>query len=674
MAKIRELSQILTDQIAAGEVIERPSSVVKELVENAIDANSTQIDVFIEESGLRKIRVVDNGEGIAADEVPLAFTRHATSKIYTHEDLFRIHSLGFRGEALPSIASVAKVTIESAVENENGQYMLIKGGIVEEERPSISRKGTAITVEDLFYNTPARLKYIRSLQAELSNISDIMNRIALSHPEIAFRLVHEGNQLLRTVGNSDLRQTVAGVYGTQIARRMKAIENENLDFKVNGFISLPDTTRASRNYLTIILNGRYIKNYALNKAIIDGYGSKLMVGRYPLAVITIEADSLLLDVNVHPSKKEVRISKETELAALIRDAILVALRQEQLIPNGIENLKFKKDSSTEPIRTEQMAVSFQPFVPEAEPESAPGWNPEPTIDNRISEAEDADAFQSLERLMDNRNDTYQGQDSVVKGDVLEESVVPIDEAGEADNFLPEAEYEETDGDTESHTIALHNEPVMATVRKIENEEAKASVKERSFPELYYFGQMHGTYLFAQNDKGLYIIDQHAAQERIKYEYYREEIGNVSSQLQGLLIPIMLEYPINECYLIQENKEALEELGIYLEPFGQNSFIVEKHPTWFTPGSEEEILKELLAMFLEEGTISIKKLREATAIMMSCKRSIKANHHLSENEARQLLIDLAKTENPYNCPHGRPVLIKFSNQDMEKMFKRIQDPH
>ncbi len=673
MAKIRELSQILTDQIAAGEVIERPSSVVKELVENAIDANSTQIDIFIEESGLRKIQVVDNGDGIAADEVPLAFTRHATSKIYTHEDLFRIHSLGFRGEALPSIASVAKVTIETAVRNENGQYMRIKGGIVEEARPNISRKGTTITVVDLFYNTPARLKYIRSLQTELSNISDIMNRIALSHPEIAFRLVHEGNQLLRTAGNNDLRQTVAGVYGTQIARRMKEIENEDLDFKVKGFISLPDTTRASRNYLTLILNGRYIKNYALNKAIIDGYGSKLMVGRFPIAVVTIEADSLLLDVNVHPSKKEVRISKEKELAALIQEAIAAVLRQEQRIPSGIENLKFKRTSDAEPVRMEQTAVSFQPFITDAEPER----NPEPAVDRPLFETTSEDDFRSLEKLIENRNNDYHEQDSEELDDLddaAEESTIPDDGFDATDHLLPDSEDEKTYADAVEHAMELHEEPIMATVRKIENEEEKETANEGTFPELYYFGQMHGTYLFAQNDKGLYIIDQHAAQERIKYEYYREEIGKVSTHLQGLLIPIMLEYPANEYYLIQENKEMLEAMGIFLEPFGQNSFIVEKHPTWLTPGEEEEILKELIAMFLEEGNISIKKLREATAIMMSCKRSIKANHHLSEQEARQLLVDLAQTENPYNCPHGRPVLIQFSNQDMEKMFKRIQDPH
>ena len=676
MAKIRELSQILTNQIAAGEVIERPASVVKELVENAIDANSTQIDVFIKEAGLKKVQVTDNGDGIAADEVKLAFTRHATSKIYTQDDLFRIHSLGFRGEALPSIASVAKVSIETAVADQSGTYLSIKGGVIEEERPNKSRKGTTIIVEDLFYNTPARLKYIRSLQTELSNITDIMNRIALSHPEIAFRLHHEGNQLLHTAGNGDLRQTIAGVYGTLTAKKMKLIENEDLDFTVKGYISLPDTTRASRNYITLILNGRFIKNYALNKAIIDGYGSKLMVGRYPLAVIVMDADSLLLDVNVHPSKKEIRISKEKELGELIQSAVAAVLRTEERIPSGIENLKFKRQSPLEPVRTEQLSVSFRSFDQEVVQET----------ETKLPATNEYEDFRSLETAWDN-GPVHNGNSQREQAFVGSEVVAP------SEGLPPTSEEQEvyavpfTDQPTQDHdepnaphvsihpkNPVAHEEPIMKTVQKVEAEAEKGPASKRPFPDLHFFGQMHGTYLFAQNENGLYIIDQHAAQERIKYEYYREEIGKVSTDLQGLLIPIILDYPANEFQLIQENREELQAMGLFLEPFGQNSFIVEKHPAWFTPGEEEDILKELVEMFLAEGDISIKKLREATAIMMSCKRSIKANHFLSDKEARQLLVDLAETDNPYNCPHGRPVLIQFSNQDMEKMFKRIQDPH
>lgn len=637
MTIIRELPEHLTNQIAAGEVIERPASVVKELVENAIDAKSTQIDVQVEEAGLRKIKVIDNGEGIHPNEVRLAFERHATSKIYSQEDLFRIHSLGFRGEALPSIASVSKVTLETAQEGKPGRFLRIEGGVIKEDKLHGARKGTAITVEDLFYNTPARLKYIKTLQTELSSITDILNRISLSHPAIAFRLVHEGNQLLRTSGNGDLKQAVAGVYGTKTARKMLTIEAENLDFRISGQVSMPEVTRASRNYVTLILNGRYIRNYNLQKAVVDGYGSRLMIGRYPIAVIHVETDALLLDVNVHPSKREVRISKERELGMLLIQAIQETMKQHTFIPDGLENLNFKRNVPLE-IKQEQIQVELE--------------------ENPLPERQVHSEYRT-------DNDSLEKQPDFTQKTILEESRAemtsqPVSQPPEifsSDSFVPDPPAE-------------HDEPVLSTVKKVEKE---ASAR-REFPELYYFGQMHGTYLFAQNEKGLYLIDQHAAQERIKYEYYREEIANVSNHLQSLLIPITIDLPLDEYLIILENREKLEKIGVFLEPFGKQTFLLDKHPAWFIKGQEEAILHDILQMLIEGGDVSIKKLREAAAIMMSCKRSIKANHYINENEARQLLRDLARTQNPFNCPHGRPVMIHFSNSDMEKMFKRIQDPH
>jgi len=313
MAKIIELSEQLANQIAAGEVVERPASVVKELVENAIDAGATKIDVLVQESGLQLIQITDNGQGIAQEDVETAFKRHATSKIHRQEDLFRIRSLGFRGEALPSIASVSEIELETASDQEEiGTRIELKGGQVIKKEPAPVRKGTKISVKNLFFNTPARLKYVKSLQTELSRIGDIINRLALSHPNIAFRLMNEGNQMLATSGSGDLKTTIAGVYGLGNARKMLEIQGEDLDFVVNGFVSLPELTRANRNYISIIINGRYIKNYLLNQAILGGYGSKLMGGRFPLAVLNIQMDPLLVDVNVHPTKQEVRLSKEKE--------------------------------------------------------------------------------------------------------------------------------------------------------------------------------------------------------------------------------------------------------------------------------------------------------------------------------------------------------------------------
>lgn len=639
MAQIKPLPELLSNQIAAGEVVERPASVVKELVENAIDANSRQIDVWVEEAGLRSIKVIDDGDGIPADEVLLALERHATSKIYTKEDLFRIHSLGFRGEALPSISSVAKVTIETCQDGQAGKFVKVSGGELQEERPHSARKGTTIHVEDLFFNTPARLKYVRSIQTELANITDIMNRLALSHPEVAFRFLHEGNELMRTSGNGDLKQAIAGVYGPATARKMAAIAAENLDFQLSGFVSFPDTTRASRNYITFVLNGRYIRNYQLQKAVVEGYGSKLMVGRFPVAVIRIDTDPLLLDVNVHPSKREVRISKERELGLLITQAIQAAIRESSHVPSGLENLSFRKKSSFRPV-AEQLQVELGEGVQEPAPEflaspSREHTHPKPPSSLENTAKQDVETGGWTASSTGNLNENKQ-------------PVVPIPNA------------------------PLHDEPIKVTLKKVEREELDKG--KGTFPTLYYFGRMHGTYLFAENEKGLYIVDQHAAQERIKYEYYREEIAKVSPHLQELLVPITLDLPLNEYMAVQENKEQLEKIGIFLEPFGHQTLLLEKHPTWFPPGQEEKILEEILTMLLEEGEVSLQKLREATAIMMSCKRSIKANHHLSEPEARQLLEDLAKCQNPYNCPHGRPVLIHFSSSDMEKMFKRIQDPH
>lgn len=666
MGKIQELSERLANQIAAGEVVERPASVVKELVENAIDAKATQIDILIEEAGLKKIQIVDNGEGINQDDVENAFKRHATSKIHNRDDLFRIRTLGFRGEALPSIASVSEMTLETATADETqGSYLFLKGGKIEEHRPASLRTGTKITVENLFFNTPARLKYVKSLQTELSNIGDIVNRMALSHPNIAFRLVHDGHKMLSTSGTGDLKQTLAGIYGVATAKKMLKVEAKDLDFTLNGYVSLPEVTRASRNYLSVIINGRYIKNFALNKAIINGYQSKLMVGRYPIAVLEITMDPLLVDVNVHPTKQEVRLSKEKELMELISRGIAESLRQINLIPDVGENPSFKR--KVEKIHTEQLDLPL-----EEQPKKKSDLNYDPKTGFFYVETKPSEPVETpvplkeeiVEKTMTVPLETEQEKAAIVEETpepLIEEEVSTEEQVYEE---APNADHPEFDLSTQSGEKVIEQ-----AITKLENEHPK----ER-FPMLEYFGQMHGTYLFAQSKDGLYIIDQHAAQERIKYEYFREKIGDVSDDLQELLVPFVLDYPNNDAIKLKEKTELLQEVGIYLEEFGPNSFIVRAHPTWYPAGQEESIIREMIDMLLVTGSVSVKKFREATAIMMSCKRSIKANHHLNEAQARVLLTDLAQCENPFNCPHGRPVLIHFSNSDMEHMFKRIQDPH
>ena len=696
MAKIQELSERLANQIAAGEVVERPASVVKELVENAIDAGSTQIDILVEEAGLKKIQVIDNGEGILTEDVENAFKRHATSKIHSRDDLFRIRTLGFRGEALPSIASVSLLTIETANQDETqGTYLELKGGEVIEHRPAPLRQGTKITVGNLFFNTPARLKYVKTLHTELANIGDIVNRLALSHPTIAFRLVHDGNKMLATAGNGDLKQTIAGIYGLATAKKMLKIEANDLDFEVFGYLSLPEVTRASRNYLSTIINGRFIKNFSLNKAIVAGYGSKLMVGRFPIAVLEIKMDPLLVDVNVHPTKQEVRLSKEQELTDLIAQAIQTALSQENLIPSAADNLRFKKKVPDQP-KAEQIEIDLSYAFEEQKPktpqslgydqatgvlyvseEKSPVVND--SVDNSVESVENNEGFsEETGDYPEKQRETVDKPGDTVDNFVEKSVDKSADELSTVGNFLeqevPGQDVAETVHEEE---LALHPEfdlgkkdrGLEQAIQKLETEKAT-----QRFPQLEYFGQMHGTYLFAQSKEGLYIIDQHAAQERIKYEYFREKIGEVTDDLQELLVPFVLDYPNSDALKLKEQKPVLEEVGIYLEEFGQNSFIVRSHPTWYPNGEEEVIIREMIDMLLSTGTVSVKKFREATAIMMSCKRSIKANHYLNEAQARVLLNDLAQCENPFNCPHGRPVLIHFTNSDMERMFKRIQDPH
>lgn len=636
MSQIIELPEILANQIAAGEVIERPASVVKELVENSIDAGASQIEIRIEEAGLKTIQITDNGEGIAPDQVALALRRHATSKIKNQADLFRIRTLGFRGEALPSIASVSHMTIETATaDHAHGLRLEAKGGVIESEEPVSRPVGTQMTVSDLFYNTPARLKYVRSQQAELSHIVDVINRQSLAHPEVAFSLVNEGRELMRTAGTGKLRQAISGIYGIASAKKMVEIEAEDLDFQVSGYVSLPELTRANRNYISIFINGRYIKNFLLNRAILEGYGSKLMVGRFPLAVISIEIDPYLADVNVHPTKQEVRISKEKELMTLIREAIIKALKEQDLIPDALENLA--QSSTRTKVKAEQVTL--------------------PLKESKLY------------------YDTVK-QDFFLKPEVVAEEIKPLEEDKQAPQEAPEENAVKSVQFAERQTAeSADSEHPNLSAKELAKLADKLDQEETStFPELEYFGQMHGTYLFAQGKTGLYIIDQHAAQERVKYEYYREKIGQVDNSAQQLLVPYIFEFPQNDAMNLTHKMDALRQVGVNLEEYGVNQFILREHPIWMKEEEIESGIYEMCDMLLLTDQVSIKQYRAELAIMMSCKRSIKANHALDDYSARDLLRQLSHCQNPYNCPHGRPVLVHFSKSDMEKMFRRIQENH
>ncbi|MFZ7333200.1 DNA mismatch repair endonuclease MutL [Streptococcus pluranimalium] len=648
MSRIIELPEILANQIAAGEVIERPASVVKELVENAIDAEANQISIDIEESGLQKIVITDNGIGMSRDDLELSLRRHATSKIKNQADLFRIRTLGFRGEALPSIASISYLTMETASEDEaSGTALFAKGGHIESIETISRPRGTKISVENLFYNTPARLKYLKSLQSELAHIVDIINRLSLAHPDIAFTLTSDGRQVTQTAGTGDLRQAIAGIYGLNTAKKMVEISTADLDFEVSGYVSLPELTRANRNYITLLINGRYIKNFLLNRAILDGYGSKLMVGRFPIAVVDIQIDPYLADVNVHPTKQEVRISKERELMALISTAIKESLKEQDLIPDALENLaKSATRKADKPIQT-SLSLKQSNIYYDADKQD---------FVERPSVLEEPVQFNQTEvKEIDNVvNQIDESDNEVVK------QTPNIKFAERDQNLLENEEHASLDFQNKTKINRL--------IENLENEETS------TFPELDYFGQMHGTYLFAQGKGGLYIIDQHAAQERVKYEYYRDKIGDVDSSLQQLLVSYLFEFSAADFLNLQEKMPLLNQVGIYLEAYGDNTFILREHPIWMKEEEIESGVYEMCDMLLLTNEVSIKKYRAELAIMMSCKRSIKANHIIDDYSARNLIYQLSKCQNPYNCPHGRPVLINFSSSDMEKMFRRIQENH
>ncbi|AYK67688.1 DNA mismatch repair endonuclease MutL [Bacillus subtilis subsp. subtilis] len=626
MAKVIQLSDELSNKIAAGEVVERPASVVKELVENAIDADSTVIEIDIEEAGLASIRVLDNGEGMENEDCKRAFRRHATSKIKDENDLFRVRTLGFRGEALPSIASVSHLEITTSTGEGAGTKLVLQGGNIISESRSSSRKGTEIVVSNLFFNTPARLKYMKTVHTELGNITDVVNRIALAHPEVSIRLRHHGKNLLQTNGNGDVRHVLAAIYGTAVAKKMLPLHVSSLDFEVKGYIALPEITRASRNYMSSVVNGRYIKNFPLVKAVHEGYHTLLPIGRHPITFIEITMDPILVDVNVHPSKFEVRLSKETELHDLIRDGIKDVFKQQQLIPSA----QLPKKSAPV-IKNEQQFITFD----------------EKPAEKKVPEKSTAPSYSPMKLS------------SVVKE--------PVD----AEEELPPLQFDAPPIVDQEQTLEVSDvsEELPETFEQECHEEQQQPASER-VPIMYPIGQMHGTYILAQNENGLYIIDQHAAQERIKYEYFREKVGEVEPEVQEMIVPLTFHYSTNEALIIEQHKQELESVGVFLESFGSNSYIVRCHPAWFPKGEEAELIEEIIQQVLDSKNIDIKKLREKAAIMMSCKGSIKANRHLRNDEIKALLDDLRSTSDPFTCPHGRPIIIHHSTYEMEKMFKRV----
>ena len=594
MSKIKVMDENLANKIAAGEVVEKCVSIVKELVENSIDAKASEIKIELKEAGIREIKVIDNGKGMDHEDAVLAFQRHATSKLYNADDLFNISSLGFRGEALPSIASVSEVLLKTC-QNDKGTLIHIKGGKIVEDTTCEARTGTSITVSNLFYNTPARLKHLSSIYTELANISDYVNKMALSYPKVKFRLINDEKELLNTDGSGNLLKVIKAIYGLDITKKMLECSTSNDDYEVSGYISMPEVNRSSRNYMTTLVNGRVIKNASLNKAINDAYSSFKEDTRYPIVVLNITCDPSLIDVNVHPSKLDIKFSNFDELKEIIKKMIIDKIKDKLLIP------KIEISATVERPRYENLSLDLERSV--------------------VREEENT------------YGDNYQQQ--------LSDLV----------NFNDSKNIDELIDDTPNRV-----EDIESTNNKL--------------PELYPVGLALGTYIVCENERGVYLIDQHAAQERINYEKYLYLLSNPSKNTISTIIPIVIELPMNEFLIIKKNISILENLNITLEEFGQSSFRITSHPTWFPKDNPDKLLRSIIdAIIKEEKNFNLAKFNDHLAATIACKASIKANTRITLEDMESIISQLRLCNNPFNCPHGRPTIIEFTIYELEKMFKR-----
>ncbi|PTK96553.1 DNA mismatch repair endonuclease MutL [Staphylococcus haemolyticus] len=669
MGKIKELQTSLANKIAAGEVVERPSSVVKELLENAIDAKSTEINIEVEQSGISSIRVVDNGTGIEQDDLDLVFHRHATSKLDADDDLFHIRTLGFRGEALASISSVAKVTLKTCTDNENGHEIYAEKGEILSRKPAKAKKGTDITVSSLFYNTPARLKYIKSLYTELGKITDIVNRMAMSHPDIRISLISDGKTLLKTNGSGKTNEVMSEIYGIKVAKDLVHIQGDTSDYHLEGFVAKPEHSRSNKHYISIFINGRYIKNFVLNKAIIEGYHTLLTIGRYPICYLNIEMDPILVDVNVHPTKLEVRLSKEEQLYQLIVEKIRYAFKDRILIPQNDLDRTPKKNKVLN--QFEQQKLDFERRQRNTNQDNSNSHYYDMSesevqnsnLDNNELINESTESFVYNNKRSDDK-DYFQIQKEILN-DLDNGDVSSLND--ESTNDSEEVVTEQNNSDEAS------SKAYQTLYSQQDNNDIKGKVSNtpsRRVPYMEVVGQVHGTYIIAQNENGMFMIDQHAAQERIKYEYFREKIGEVTNEVQDLLIPLTFHFSKDEQMIIDQYQDELDKVGVHLEHFGGHVYIVNSYPVWFPKAEAEEIIQDMVELVLNDKKVNVKKMREDAAIMMSCKKSIKANHYLKNNEMADLIDQLREAEDPFTCPHGRPIIINFSNYELEKLFKRV----
>ena len=579
---IKIMSDDLSNKIAAGEVVESLMNIVKELVENSIDAGASIIKIYLKESGIKSIKVVDDGKGMSREDCKNSILRHATSKLYTKEDLFNINTLGFRGEALPSISSVSKMNISTS-DGESSTSLEVTGGTITNCSSTDLRRGTSISVCDIFYNTPARFKYLKSLHTELANILNYVNKMALANPSISFYLENDSKVLLNTSGDGNLLKVINSIYGLDVTKKMLKVECSNSDYIVSGYISYPEINRSSRNNITLLVNGRYVKNNDIIRSILEGYHTYLPINRYPIIVLNIKTDPYIIDVNIHPTKMDIKFSKIEDLKNMIYNMISSSLNKLTLIPEA---------------KYEQRPVSNI---------------------NNLSTINDKLDFKNKESK-------------------------------------EEVKFEEINFDFNSDFIISDNEEKYETKEKMK--------------KITPLALAHGTYIIGENEDGIFLIDQHAANERINYEYYLKELGKNTNTSVDLLIPIKIELSNNEYLSLKEYINVLDEMGFVYEDFGFNTLLIRSHPSWIKKEYTNETIRKIIEVIIEHKDFNKEKFNEKVAITLACKMSIKANEHISHEEMNVLLERLRNTNNPFTCPHGRPTVITYTIYELEKMFKRV----
>ena len=675
MRRIAVLDQNTIDKIAAGEVVERPSSVVKELVENAIDAGATAITVEITDGGKKLIRITDNGSGMEAEQVPLAFLRHATSKIEKVEDLVHIASLGFRGEALSSIAAVAQVELITKTPSAiSGTRYVIEGGQEQSLEEMGAPEGTTFLIRNLFYNTPARSKFLKSDMTEAGYINTLMEQLALSHPEISFKYIQNRQVKLSSSGNYSVKDVIYSVYGREIAKALLEVSYENDFMKIEGFVGKPEISRGNRSFENYYINGRYVKNKIITKAIEDGYKGFVMQHKFPFVSLRIEMDGNDLDVNVHPAKREVRFARETEVYTAIYETVRKAVTHRELIPQ-VSVGKETPVSRTEQIKPgnvpEPFEVKRRQEIYGSRTAAVSSYNSRPAVAAASTAFSPKTAEDSVrENSFYNSKPFTKEEEEMFSGTLKEKNICENTVAQNTQNTQENSKQPESPDTIPEDSDTMPESPVPTEQPKQLElfEERLLAPESRSRHKL--IGQLFDTYWLVQFEDNFYIIDQHAAHEKVYYERFVKLFKSQEIQSQYLSPPLIVSLSLEEESLLKANENYFRDFGFEIEPFGGREYSISAVPSLLLGMTEEEVFLEMLDHLSADGTKDAFELFTARLATMACKAAVKGNHAMSPQEADKLIDELLTLENPYNCPHGRPTIISMTKTEIEKKFKRI----